>query len=118
MAILIHQQKQMVIDVLHPRKSTVPKTEIQEKNSQNVQDYIRCHLCIWIQNHFGDGKTTGFDMFYDSFDYAKKSEPKHRLARQGLYEKKKKSRKQQKGSMNRTKKVRGTAKTNVGAGKK
>jgi small subunit ribosomal protein S24e len=33
-------------------------------------------------------------MIYDSLDYAKKNEPKHRLARHGLYEKKKTSRKQ------------------------
>jgi small subunit ribosomal protein S24e len=33
-------------------------------------------------------------MIYDSLDYAKKNELKHRLARHGLYEKKKTSRKQ------------------------
>uniref|UniRef100_A0A8C0SLR6 Small ribosomal subunit protein eS24 n=1 Tax=Canis lupus familiaris TaxID=9615 RepID=A0A8C0SLR6_CANLF len=52
------QRKQIVIDVLHPGKATVPK-------------------------------------IYDSLDYAKKNEPKHRLARHGLYEKKKTSRKLQ-----------------------
>ena len=36
----------------------------------------------------------------------------------GLYEKKKTSRKQRKERKNRMKKVRGTAKANVGAGKK
>jgi small subunit ribosomal protein S24e len=49
-----------------------------------------------FRTHFGGGKTTGFDMIYDSLDYAKKNEPKHRLARHGLYEKKKTSRKQRK----------------------
>ncbi|KAK1331711.1 hypothetical protein QTO34_009685 [Cnephaeus nilssonii] len=29
----------------------------------------------------------GFGMIYDSVDYPKKNEPKHRLARNGLYEK-------------------------------
>ena len=71
-----------------------------------------------FRTHFGGGKTTGFGMIYDSLDYAKKNEPKHRLARHGLYEKKKTSRKQQKERKNRMKKVRGTAKANVGAGKK
>ena len=47
-----------------------------------------------FRTHFGGGKTTGFGMIYDSLDYAKKNEPKHRLARHGLYEKKKTSRKQ------------------------
>ena len=67
--------------------------------------------------HFGGGKTTGFGMIYDSLDYAKKNEPKHRLARHGLYEKKT-SRKQRKERKNRMKKVRGTAKASVGAGEK
>lgn len=33
-------------------------------------------------------RPTGFGMIYDSLDYAKKNRPKHRLARHGLYEKK------------------------------
>jgi small subunit ribosomal protein S24e len=37
-----------------------------------------------FRTHFGGGKTTGFGMIYDSLDYAKKNEPKHRLARHGL----------------------------------
>ena len=57
-------------------------------------------------------------MIYDSLYYAKKNYTKNRLARHGLYEKKKTSRKQRKERKNRMKKVRGTAKANVGAGKK
>ena len=37
-----------------------------------------------FRTHFGGGKTTGFGMIYDSLDYAKKNEPKHRLARVGV----------------------------------
>merc|ERR1739838_1186639 len=105
------QRKQMVVDVLHPGKSTVPKTEIREKLAKmykTTPDVV-----------FVCGKTTGFAMVYDSLDYAKKNEPKHRLARHGLYEKKKTSRKQRKERKNRMKKVRGTKKASVGAaGKK
>ena len=57
-------------------------------------------------------------MIYDSLDYAEKNEPKHRLARHGLYGKKTTSRKQRKEHKNRMKKVRGTAKASVGAGEK
>ena len=60
----------------------------------------------------------GFGMIYDSLDYVKNNKSKQRLARHGLYEKKKTSRKQQKKRKNRMQKVRGTAKANVGAGKK
>uniref|UniRef100_H0XST5 40S ribosomal protein S24 n=1 Tax=Otolemur garnettii TaxID=30611 RepID=H0XST5_OTOGA len=109
------QRKQMVIDVLHPGKATVPKTEIREKIDKTTPDVISV---FGFRTHFGGGKTTGFGMVYDSLDYAKKNEPKHRLARHGLYEKKKTSRKQRKERKNRTKKVRGIAKANVGANKK
>ncbi|XP_049645637.1 40S ribosomal protein S24 [Suncus etruscus] len=112
------QRKQMVIDVLHPGKATVPKTEIREKLAKMYKTTPDVIFVFGFRTHFGGGKTTGFGMIYDSLDHAKKNEPKHRLARHGLYEKKKTSRKQRKERKNRMKKVRGTAKANVGAGKK
>nr|XP_058151546.1 small ribosomal subunit protein eS24-like [Dasypus novemcinctus] len=111
------QRKQMVIDVLHPGKATVPKTEIRENLAKMYKTTPDVISVFGFRTHFGGGKTTGFGMIYDSLDYAKKNEPKHRLARHGLYEKKKTSRKQRKERKNRMKKVRGTAKANVGAGK-
>uniref|UniRef100_A0A5F8GVR4 40S ribosomal protein S24 n=1 Tax=Monodelphis domestica TaxID=13616 RepID=A0A5F8GVR4_MONDO len=107
------QCKQMVMDVLHPGK-----TEIREKLAKMYKTTPDVIFVFGFRTHFGGGKTTGFGMIYDSLDYAKKNEPKHRLARHGLYEKKKTSRKQQKEQKNRMKKVRGTAKANVGAGEK
>uniref|UniRef100_A0A2K5UHQ4 40S ribosomal protein S24 n=2 Tax=Macaca fascicularis TaxID=9541 RepID=A0A2K5UHQ4_MACFA len=112
------QRKQMVIDVLHPGKATVPKTEIREKLAKMYKTTLDVIFVFGFRTHFGGAKTTGFGMIYDSLHYAKKNEPKHRLARHGLYEKKKTSRKQRKECKNRMKKVRGTAKANVGAGKK
>ena len=44
-----------------------------------------------FRTHFGGGKTTGFGVTYYSLDYTKKDEPTLRLARRGLYEKKKKT---------------------------
>ncbi|XP_055276199.1 40S ribosomal protein S24-like [Moschus berezovskii] len=88
------QRKQMVIDVLHPGKATLTKTEIREKLAKmykTTQDVI---FVFGFRTHFGGGKTTGFGMIYHSLDYAKKNEPKHRLSRHGLYEKKKTSRRQ------------------------
>ncbi|XP_044099948.1 40S ribosomal protein S24-like [Neovison vison] len=118
------QRKQMDIsmdinnDVLHPGKATVPNTEIREKLAKMYKTTPDVIFVFGFRTHFGGGKTTGFGMIYDSLDYAKKNEPKHRLARHGLYEKKKTSRKQQKECKNRVKKFRGTTKANVGAGKK
>ena len=112
------QRKQIVTDVLHPGKATVPKTEIQEKLSKMYKTTPDVIFVFRFRTHCGGGKTTGFGMIYDSLDYEKKNEPKHRLARHGLYEKKKTSRNQQKERKNRMKKVSGTAKANAGAGKK
>ncbi|EDL05221.1 mCG2171 [Mus musculus] len=111
------QRKQMVMDVLHPWKAKVPKTEIWEKLAKMYKTTPDVIFVFGFRSHFGGGETTGFDMIYDSLDYAKKNEPKHRHGSHGLYEKKKTSRKQRKERKNRMKKVRGT-KANVGAGKK
>ncbi|XP_072352282.1 small ribosomal subunit protein eS24-like [Scyliorhinus torazame] len=112
------QCKQMVVDVLHPGKATVPKTEIREKLAKMYKTTPDVVFGFGFRTQFGGGKTTGFAMVYDSLDYVKKNEPKHRLAKHGLLERKKVSRKQRKEHKNRMKKVRGTAKANVGAGKK
>ncbi|CAH0691841.1 unnamed protein product [Spodoptera exigua] len=64
-----------------------------------------------FKTNFGGGKSTGFALIYDTLDLAKKFEPKHRLARHGLYEKKRPTRKQRKERKNRMKKVRGTMKS-------
>nr|XP_056715697.1 40S ribosomal protein S24-like [Euleptes europaea] len=110
--------KQMVIDVLHPGKATVPKTEICEKLAKIYKTTPNIIFVFGFRTHFEGGKTTGFGMIYDSLDYAKNNEPKHRLARHGLDEKKKTSRKQCEECKNKMKTVRGMAKTNVGSGKK
>uniref|UniRef100_G1QCX4 Small ribosomal subunit protein eS24 n=1 Tax=Myotis lucifugus TaxID=59463 RepID=G1QCX4_MYOLU len=110
------QWKQMVIDVLHLGKAIGPKTEIQEKLDKMYKTAPDVTFVFGFRTHFGGGKTAGSGMIYDSLDYTEKNE--HRLARHGLYEKKKKtSRKQRKERKNRMKKVRGTAKAHVGAGK-
>ncbi|CAK7300575.1 40S ribosomal protein S24 [Vulpes lagopus] len=104
------QRKQMLIDVPHPGKATVPKTEIRGKLAKIYKTTPDVIFVFGFRTHSGGGKTTGFGMIYDSLDYAKKNEPKHRLARHGLYEKKKTSRKQCKECRNKMKKVRGLQK--------
>merc|ERR1711978_24467 len=100
-------RRQMVCDVLHPGRATVSKT---------TSDLI---FVFGFRTQFGGGKTTGFALIYDSLDFAKKFEPKHRLVRHGLLTIKKDSCKQRKERKNKQKKVRGTKKAKVGAaGKK
>nr|XP_034359622.1 40S ribosomal protein S24-like [Arvicanthis niloticus] len=109
------QRKQMVIDVLHPGKAMVPKTEIWEKLAKICKTTPHVIFVFGFRTHFDGSKTTGFGMIFDSSDYTKKNEPKHRLARHAHYEKKKTG-KQQKELKNRMKKFSGTSKINVGAG--
>lgn len=73
-----------VVDVLHPGKATVPKTEIREKLAKMYKTTPDVVFVFGFRTQFGGGKTTGFAMVYDSLDYAKKNEPKHRLARVSL----------------------------------
>ncbi|XP_032973522.1 40S ribosomal protein S24-like [Rhinolophus ferrumequinum] len=101
------QWKQMVMDVLHPGKAMVPETEIWEKLAKMYKVTPDVTFLFGFRTHFSGGKTIGFGMIYDSLDYTKENEPKHRLARHGLYEKKETSRKQQKELKNRMKKARG-----------
>eukprot|EP00088_Acartia_fossae_P071001 TRINITY_DN964_c0_g1_i10.p1 TRINITY_DN964_c0_g1~~TRINITY_DN964_c0_g1_i10.p1 ORF type:complete len:134 (-),score=55.97 TRINITY_DN964_c0_g1_i10:35-436(-) len=112
-------RRQMVVDVLHPGKASVPKTTIREKLAGMYKCTADRVFAFGFKTNFGGGKSTGFALVYDTMDYAKKFEPKYRLVRQGVLESKTKtSRKQKKEKKNRMKKVRGTAKSKVGAGKK
>merc|ERR1711972_381260 len=69
------QRKQMVVDVLHPGKATVPKTEIREKLAKMYKTTPDVVFVFGFRTQFGGGKTTGFAMVYDSLDYAKKMSP-------------------------------------------
>ena len=107
----------MVFDILHPGKATVPKTEIWEKLVKMYKITLDIIFVIGVRTHFGGGRTTGFGMDCCSLDDTEKNEPKHRRVRRGR-SKQKTSRKQRKERKNRVKNVRGTAKVDVGVGKK
>merc|ERR1711863_28115 len=113
-------RRQMVVDILHPNRASVPKTEIREKLAKMYKCTADRIFAFGFRTNFGGGKTSGFALIYDSMDQAKKFEPKFRLRRQGVMEAAAKtSRKQKKGRKNRMKKVRGAKKAKVGtAGKK
>merc|ERR1711911_446863 len=90
-------RKQMVVDVLHPGRATLPKTEIREKLAKAYKTTADVIFCFGFRTHFGGGKTTGFALIYDTLE----------IKRSG--------RKQRKERKNRQKKVRGTAKSKVGS---
>ncbi|EHB09805.1 40S ribosomal protein S24 [Heterocephalus glaber] len=99
----------MVIDVLYPGNTTVPKAEIWGKLRRTFKTTPEVIFVFGFRTHFDGGKTSGFSMVYDSLDYTKKNEHKPRLARHGLTEKTKTTEKLVRGAQEQKKKVRGTA---------
>ncbi|KAI8903207.1 ribosomal protein S24 [Gorgonomyces haynaldii] len=112
------QRKQMIVDVLHPGKANVSKTELREKIAKLYKSEVENVFVFGVKTAFGGSKSTGFALIYDSLDAAKKFEPKYRLIRHGLAEGKTVSSKQRKEKKNREKKVRGTKKSKAGAASK
>jgi len=102
-------RKQFIVDIIHPGRANVPKSELTEMiaKSHKVSDNQLISL-FGFRSKFGGGKSTGFALIYDNLEAMKKIEPKHRLIRNGIQEKKETSRKQIKESKNRKKKIRGT----------
>lgn len=114
---LLHR-KQMVVDIHHPGKPTPSKKEIREKLSKLYKTSPELVFPYQMKSQFGGGKSTGFAKIYDSMVHAKRFEQKFMLAKFGLKEVKKSSRKQRKERKNRMKKLRGTAKVKAAAAAK
>lgn len=98
----------MIVDVVHPGRASVPKSELQEVVGSMYKADPKLTVLFGFKIKYGGGKSTGFCLIYDSEDSLRKFEPKFRLVRQGFAEKKEKSRKAIKEAKNKAKKVRGT----------
>lgn len=100
-----------MVDIIHPGRANVSKSELQEKIGQVCHSHNSyfpylvcvCDYRIWpfiyfrpqlfkvsemnliflfgFRTVFGGGRSTGFALVYDDMESAKKFEPKHRLAR-------------------------------------
>ena len=75
-------RRQMVVDVLHPGKASVAKTDVREKLAKMYNCTADRIFTFGFKTNFGGGKSTGFGLIYDTMDFAKKFEPKYRLLRQ------------------------------------
>lgn len=102
------KRRQFVVDVIHPGRANVAKSELTEKLKEmyNVSTNTLIQL-FGFRTAFGGGKSTGFALIYDNEEAEKKYEPKYRLARAGLVKGREGSRKQIKEKKNRDKKVWG-----------
>ncbi|GJE86106.1 40S ribosomal protein S24 [Phanerochaete sordida] len=105
-------RRQFVVDILHPSRANVSKSELQEKIAAIYKTQKDRVVTFGLRTQFGGGRTTGFALIYDDEASQKKFEPKYRLIRSGLMEAPPKTnRKLRKERKNRSKKLRGTAKS-------
>ena len=111
-------RKQMVVEILHPNRASVPKSEIREKLAKLYKTTPDLVIAHGFKCQFGGGRSTGFAKIYDTYDLAKKFEQKYSLLRQTGGKIEKSGRKQRKERKNRQKKVRGVKKNKVATGKK
>ncbi|KAK8858854.1 hypothetical protein IAR55_003084 [Kwoniella newhampshirensis] len=108
-------RRQFVLTVLHPTRPNVSRSELGEKLAALYKTEKDRVVVFGLKTKFGGGSSTGFGLIYDDEESQKKFEPKHRLVRNGLAEKVvKASRKLRKERKNRSKKVRGVAKSKAG----
>jgi len=101
----------MIVDIVHPGRANVPKSDLQEQVGGMYKADPKLTVLFGFRTKFGGGKSTGFCLIYDNEEAIRKFEPKHRLIRQGLQEKKETSRKAIKEAKNKGKKIRGTGRS-------
>eukprot|EP00612_Vaucheria_litorea_P004978 CAMPEP_0171463540 /NCGR_PEP_ID=MMETSP0945-20130129/7178_1 /TAXON_ID=109269 /ORGANISM="Vaucheria litorea, Strain CCMP2940" /LENGTH=123 /DNA_ID=CAMNT_0011990369 /DNA_START=84 /DNA_END=455 /DNA_ORIENTATION=- len=99
---------QMIVDVIHPHRSIIPKVELSKTIASKYKCDVKRVVLFGFRTAFGGGRSTGFCLLYDSFNDLKKFEPKYRQARLGIVPKKETSRKQIKEAKNRNKKIFGS----------
>jgi len=104
-------RRQFVVDVLHPSRANVSKSELSEKLAALYKADKTRVVTFGFRTQFGGGRSTGFALIYDDEASQKKFEPKYRLIRSGLATAPvKTNRKLRKERKNRAKKLRGTKK--------
>ena len=105
---LKNKQNQMIVDILHPGRANVAKSELQEVVGSMYKADPKLVVLFGFRTKFGGGKSTGFCLIYDNENSLRKFEPTYRQVRLGLVEKKEQSRKAMKEAKNKGLKIRGT----------
>jgi small subunit ribosomal protein S24e len=101
----------MIVDVIHPGRANVSKNELGDLLAGMYKADSKLTVLFGFQTKYGGGKSTGFCLIYDNEDAMLKFEPKHRMIRKGLTEKKEQSRKAIKEAKNKGLKIRGTGRS-------
>ncbi len=100
-----------MVEVSHPGKAAPTKAQLKERLASLYKVADPSTIVLFgFKTGFGGGKTTGFALIYDAMKDVKRFEPRFRLRRAGLGQKKEGTRKSKKERKNRAKKVRGKEK--------
>jgi small subunit ribosomal protein S24e len=70
-----------VIELIHPEKSNVSKSDIKAKLAQTLKAKEENISIFGLKTKFGGGRSTGFALLYDSLDARKKYDSKKMLRR-------------------------------------
>jgi small subunit ribosomal protein S24e len=98
----------MIVDVIHPGRPNIPKAELNDLLAGMYKADAKLVITFGFRTKFGGGRSTGFCLIYDNNESMVKFEPKHRMIRKGVIEKKETSRKAIKEAKNKGLKIRGT----------
>ena len=74
-------RRQFIVDVLHPSRPNVPKSELAEQLAALYKTDKARVVSFGFRTQFGGGRSTGFALIYDDEESQKKFEPKYRLVR-------------------------------------
>ena len=74
-------RRQFVVDVLHPSRPNVSRSELSEKLATLYKTDTGRVVTFGFRTHFGGGRSTGFALIYDDEESQKKFEPRYRLVR-------------------------------------
>lgn len=111
-------RRQMIVDAIHPGVPNVPKDKLRDILAKKYKTDVKSITVFGLKTQFGGGRSSGFALIYDNYDYLLKYEPKHRLRRVKILPERVGNRKGRKELKNKKKKVRGKAKAKVVGGKK
>merc|ERR1711957_545804 len=81
-------RKQMIVDVVHPGRANVSKDELSELLAGMYKGDSKLTILFGFRTKFGGGKSTGFCLIYDNEESMIKFEPKHRMVRKGVQQRK------------------------------
>ena len=105
-------RKQFHLDVYNADHENISRKEVAAEVAKKYKVPVEQVMIFKLESKFGGGRATGLGFIYGSKDAMLKVEPKHRLLRNGLVEKKTtvQSRRLKKENKNKVKNLRGKAK--------